>query len=152
MIVIGEIRGADTISTVLGVTDSGHRVISTMHTSSSVETIQRLIAEFQPHEQERIRYRIADVLKVIISQKLVPTKKGNLILAKEIFSSNTFIQAAIRNNNFSDIFQMITDGKDKGMFTLQQDLYKLYKQGIITAQTAMQYANNRNVMGKLLQY
>ena len=152
IIVVGEMRDAPTITTVLGVTDSGHKVFSTLHSSSTVDSIYRLIAEFPPVEQERIRYRLADVLKVVISQKLVPTIAGERTLAKEILSVNQFVQAAIRNNNISEIFQMITEGKDKGMFTMQQDLYRLYKQKIITAQTAMNYANNRKVMGRLLQY
>ena len=152
IIVVGQMRDADTIKTILGVTDSGHKVFTTLHSGSSVESIYRIIAEFPPNEQDRIRYRLADVLKVIISQKLVPTISGERTLAKEILSVNQFVQAAIRNNNISEIFQMITEGKTKGMFTMQQDLYRLYKQKIITAQTAMNFANNRKVMGRLLQY
>jgi len=70
----------------LEVTDSGHKVFSTLHTSSTIDGIHRIIAEFAPDEQERIRYRLADVLKVVVSQKLVPNKKNNLTLAKEILS------------------------------------------------------------------
>jgi len=99
IIVVGEMRDAATISTVLEVTDSGHKVFSTLHTSSTVESIHRIIAEFPPEEQDRIRFRLADTLKVVISQKLIPNKRGNLTLAKEILSINPSIQAAIRNNN-----------------------------------------------------
>jgi twitching motility protein PilT len=152
IIVVGEMRDAKTISTVLEVTDSGHKVYTTLHTSSAVDSIHRIIAEFPPDEQERVRYRLADVLKVVMSQKLVPNKKGDLTLVKEILSVDHSIQAAIRNGNITEIFQMLTEGKTKGMFTLQQDLYRLVKSGVITAEIAMNYCNNKKVMDNLLKY
>lgn len=152
IIVVGEMRDSKTISTVLEVTDSGHKVFSTLHTSSTIDSIHRIIAEFSPDEQERIRYRLADVLKVVISQKLVPNKHNKLTLAKEVLSVDYSIQAAIRNGNITELFQMLTEGKSKGMFTMQQDLYRLYKAGIITVETAMNYCNNKKVMSNLLKY
>ncbi len=152
IIVIGEMRDAETIATVLEVTDSGHKAFSTLHTSSTVETIHRIIGEFPPEEQERIRFRLADTLKVVISQKLVPNVEGKVTLAKEVLSVDFSIQAAIRNNNISEIFQMITQGKAKGMFTLQQDLLALVKRGEITQETALGYCNNRKIMSQLLHY
>ncbi|MBT5419562.1 MAG: Flp pilus assembly complex ATPase component TadA, partial [Candidatus Cloacimonetes bacterium] len=152
IIVVGEMRDSKTISTVLEVTDSGHKVFSTLHTSSTIDSIHRIIAEFPPDEQERIRYRLADVLKVVISQKLVPNKHNKLTLAKEVLSVDYSIQAAIRNGNITELFQMLTEGKSKGMFTMQQDLYRLYKAGIITVETAMNYCNNKKVMSNLLKY
>ena len=152
IIVVGEMRDRKTIGTVLEVTDSGHKVFSTLHTSSTIESIHRIIAEFPPDEQERVRFRLADVLRVVISQKLVPNKQGNLSLAKEILSVDSSVQAAIRNNNIAEIFQMLTEGKTKGMFTMQQDLYRLYKLGRITAETAMNFSNNTKVMANLIKY
>jgi twitching motility protein PilT len=140
------------MSTVLEVTDSGHKVFSTLHTSSTVESIHRIIAEFPPDEQERVRYRLADVLKVVISQKLVPNKQNNLTLAKEILSVDYSVQAAIKNGNISELYQMLTEGKNTGMFTMQQDLHRLYKRGIITLETAYNYCNNKKVMTNLLKY
>ncbi len=152
IIVVGEMRDSKTISTVLEVTDSGHKVFSTLHTSSTIDSIHRIIAEFPPDEQERIRYRLADVLKVVISQKLVPNKQNNLTLAKEILSVDYSVQAAIRNGNITELYQMLTEGKINGMFTMQQDLYRLFKAGIITMATAMNYCNNKKVMSNLLKY
>ena len=151
IIVVGEMRDPQTIATVLEVTDSGHKVFSTLHTSSTVDSIHRVIAEFPPDEQERIRFRLADLLKVVISQKLVPNKQGSVTLAKEILSVDAPVQAAIRNGNISEIFQMLTEGRNKGMFTMQQDLFRLYKAGIIEAKTAMNYANNKKVMNNLMR-
>ena len=152
IIVVGEMRDSKTISTVLEVTDSGHKVFTTLHTSSTIDSIHRIIAEFPPDEQERIRYRLADVLKVAVSQKLVPNKRNTLSLAKEILSVDYSIQAAIRNGNITELYQMLTEGKSSGMFTMQQDLYRLFKAGIITMETAMNYCNNKKVMANLLKY
>jgi twitching motility protein PilT len=152
IIVVGEMRDPATISAVLEVTDSGHKVFSTLHTSSTVESIHRIIAEFPPDEQERVRFRLADTLKVVISQKLVPNKEGKRTLAKEILSVDFSVQAAIRNKNITEIFQMITEGRNKGMFTLQQDLYRLVRNGAITVETAMNFCNNKKIMKQLLSY
>jgi twitching motility protein PilT len=152
IVVVGEMRDASTMATVLEVTDSGHKVFTTLHTSSAVDSIHRIIAEFPPNEQDRIRHRLADTLSVVISQKLVPNKVGKLTLAKEILSVNASVQAAIRNNNLSEIFQMITEGKNKGMITMQQDLFRLVKNGEITVETALNYCNNKKVMIRLLKY
>ncbi|NLA23132.1 MAG: Flp pilus assembly complex ATPase component TadA, partial [Candidatus Marinimicrobia bacterium] len=152
IIIVGEMRDPATISAVLEATDSGHKIFSTLHTSSTVESIHRIIAEFPPDEQERIRFRLADTLKVVISQKLVPNKEGKRTLAKEILSVDYSVQAAIRNNNITEIFQMITEGKNKGMFTLQQDLYRLVRNGTITTETALNYCNNKKIMQQLLGF
>lgn len=152
IIVVGEMRDAKTISTVLEVTDSGHKVFTTLHTHSAVESISRIIAQFPPNEQERIRYRLADTLQIVISQKLVPNRRHTLTLAKEILSMNESIKAAIRNNHLGEIFQMLTEGRKEGMFTMQQNLHFLVRKGIITPQTAMDYANNKKIMKQLLKY
>jgi twitching motility protein PilT len=152
IIVVGEMRDPGTIATVLEATDSGHKVFSTLHTSSAVDSLHRIVAEFPPLEQERIRFRLADVLKVIVSQKLVPDKQGKLLMTKEILSVDASIQAAIRNKNIGEIYQMVTEGSKKGMITLEQDLFKNYKTGKITKETAMNYANNKKRMNHLITY
>ena len=152
IIVIGEMRDPKTISTVMEATDSGHKCFSTLHTSSAIDSIHRIIAEFPPSEQERVRYRLADLLKVIISQKLVPDVNGKLIIAKEILSVDASVQAAIKNKNIGEIYQMITEGKKKGMVSLEQDLFNLYKKKRITQNTAVNYSNNKKRIKQLLAY
>ena len=152
IIVVGEMRHPKTIATVLEVTDSGHKVFSTLHTSSAVDSIHRIIGEFPPGEQERIRMRLADTLKICISLKLVPNRYGKLTLAKEILAVDPSVKAAIRNENISEIYQMITEGKNKGTITMEQDLANLYTNNIISRDTALNYANNRKRMKLLLSY
>ncbi|MDD2228485.1 MAG: ATPase, T2SS/T4P/T4SS family [Candidatus Cloacimonetes bacterium] len=150
IIVVGEMRDAATIATVLEITDSGHKSLTTLHTSSAIDSIHRIIAEFPAEEQDRVRNRLADVLSVTMSQKLVPTVDGKLVMAKEILATDQSIQAAIRNKNIGELYQMMSEGRRYGMCTLEQDLRELQKKGIITQQTAIDYANNKKRMVQLI--
>ncbi len=152
IIMIGEMRDAETIMTALEITDSGHKVFSTLHTGSAVESIDRIVAECPTEEQERIRNRLADVLKIVISQKLVPTVDGKRILAKEVLLVNASVKAAIKNNNTQEIYQMISEGNAEGMNTMEQDLRGLVVARKISAEEAINYANNKNRIKELLEY
>ncbi len=150
IIVIGEMRDPETIMASLEVTDTGHKVFSTLHTSSAVESIDRIIAEVHPTEQERVRNRLADVLISVVSQKLVPTLDGKRALAKEVLIVNPNVKAAIKNNNTSEIYMMINQGQQFGMNTLEQDLKRLYLNKKISLDTAMAYSNNKTRMQQVL--
>lgn len=150
MIVIGEMRDPSTISAALEVTDSGHKVFSTLHTSSAVESIDRIIAEYPTDEQDRVRNRLADVLRCIISQKLCPKVGGGRILAKEILWMTPSTRAAIKNNNVGEIYQMMWEGGSQGQITMEQDLYRLMQQRFITPETAMHYSNNKRRFKQLI--
>ena len=143
IIVIGEMRDPDTILTALEITDSGHKVFSTLHTASAVETIDRIIGEVPPIEQERVRMRLADTLSCVMSQKLVPTLDGKLVLAKEILVMIPSVRAAIKNNNTGEIYQMMAESAELGMITLEQDLKRLYLAKRISLDSAIVNANNK---------
>lgn len=151
IIVIGEMRDPDTIATALEITDSGHKVFSTLHTSSAVESIDRILGEVDPIEKERTRMRLADVLKVVVSQKLVPSLDGKRVLAKEVLICTPSVRAAIKNNNIGEIYQMISESNDIGMITMEQDLRRLYLQKKISLETAMNFANNKRRLQQLMQ-
>jgi len=144
-------RDPETIMAALEVTDTGHKVFSTLHTSSATESIDRIIAEVNPVEQERVRNRLADVLVTIVSQKLVPTVDGRRTLAKEVLIVTPSVKAAIKNNNTSEIYMMIVQGGPQGMITMEQDLLRLMKERKITRETALGYANNKTRMLQLLK-
>jgi len=150
IMVVGEMRDPETIMAALEITDTGHKVFSTLHTSSAVESLDRIIAEFPPQEQERVRHRLADVLLAIISQKLIPGLDGKLVLAKEILVVTPNIKAAIKNNNTSEVYYMISQSEKMGMNTLEQDLIRLYKGRKISYDTALQYANNKSLLKQML--
>ncbi len=143
IVVIGEMRDPDTIMTALEITDSGHKVFSTLHTASAVETIDRIIGEVPPIEQERVRLRLADTITCVMSQKLVPSLDGKLALAKEVMVTTPSVRAAIKNNNTGEIYQMMAESADMGMVTLEQDLKRLYMQKRISLENALVAANNK---------
>jgi len=148
IVVVGEMRDAESISTAMELSDTGHKVFSTLHTGSAVETVDRIVAEYSPMEQDRIRHRLADVLRCIVSQKLLPAIGGGRVLAKEVAWITPSARAAIKNKNTSEIYQMMWSGTDQGQMTLEQDLNRLYHDGDITEETAINYANNKR---RLLQ-
>lgn len=150
IIIIGELRDPDTILTALEVTDSGHKVFSTLHTSSAVESIDRIIGEVPPIEQERVRHRLADIFQCVISQKLVPSLDGKRVLAKEVLIAIPSVRAAIKNNNTSEIYQMMSESNDLGMITMEQDLKRLYLSRRISLEVATNYANNKRRLQQIL--
>jgi twitching motility protein PilT len=150
IVVVGEMRDPDTIMAALEITDTGHKVFSTLHTSSAVESIDRIIAECDPSEQERVRNRLADVLISVISQKLVPSLDGKRVLAKEVLLVTPSVKAAIKNNNTSEIYMMINQGGAQGMITMEQDLKRLYLAKKISLETAITYANNKTRIQQIL--
>jgi twitching motility protein PilT len=150
IIVVGEMRDPETIMAALEVTDTGHKVFSTLHTSSATESLDRIIAEVHPIEQERVRNRLAEVLISVISQKLVPTIDGKRVMAKEVLIVTPSVQAAIKNNNTSEIYMMINQGGAQGMITMEQDLKRLYMLKKITLETAITYADNQTRIPQIL--
>lgn len=151
IIVIGEMRDPETILAALEVTDTGHKVFSTLHTSSAVESIDRIIAEVNPVEQERVRNRLADVLISVVSQKLVPSLDGKRVLAKEVLIVTPSVKAAIKNNNTSEIYMMINQGGPQGMITMEQDLLRLCMEKKISKENAVAYSNNKTRIMQLIK-
>jgi twitching motility protein PilT len=143
IIVIGEMRDPDTILTALEITDSGHKVFSTLHTASAVETIDRIIGEVPIADQERVRMRLADTLTCVVSQKLIPSLDGKRVLSKEVMIMTPSVRAAIKNNNTGEIYQMMAESGDLGMTTLEQDLRRLYVQKKISLENCIIAANNK---------
>jgi twitching motility protein PilT len=152
IIMIGELRDPETIMTALEITDSGHKTFSTLHTSSAIESIERILGEVPVAEQNRVRNRLADVLTCVISQKLVKSIDGKRVLAKEVLMTTPSVKAAIRNNNIGEIYQMLMEGSSMGMHTMEQDLKRLYEEGKISREEAMNNANNKKRLQDLLSY
>lgn len=150
VIVIGELRDPETIMTALEITDSGHKTFGTLHTSSAMESIERILGEVPVNEQNRVRNRLADVLTCVISQKLIPSLDGKRVLAKEVLLVNSPVKAAIRNNNIGEIYQMLMEGGEKGMNTMEQDLKRLYEEGKISREEAINNANNKKRLMQLI--
>ncbi len=149
IVMIGEMRDPETIQAALEITDSGHKVFSTLHTSSAMETIDRIVAEVPPEEQQRVRHRLADVLRCVISQQLLPKVGGGRQMAKEVLWVDASARAAIKNDNVGEVYQMMWEGGQDGQTTLEQDLYRLARKKKIKPEHAMDYANNKKRLRRL---
>lgn len=149
IIVIGELRDPETIMTTLEITDSGHKTFGTLHTSSAMESIERILGEVPTDEQNRVRSRLADVLTGVISQKLIPSLDGKRVLAKEVLLVTPSVRAAIRNDNVNEIYQMLAEGSEMGMITMEQDLKRLFDEGKISKDEAINNANNKKRLFQL---
>ena len=151
IIMIGEMRDPETIDSAIEAADTGHKVFSTLHTASAVESLDRIVAEYPPYEQERVRSRLGDVLNCVVSQKLPPKIGGGRVLAKEVLWVTASVKAAIHNNNTGEIYQMMWEGSRQGMVTLEQDLYRLARERKITPEIGLQYSNNKRRFQQLMQ-
>lgn len=143
IILVGEMRDKETINLALHAADTGHLVFSTLHTIDAKETINRIIAQFPPDEQNRVRISLAGVLQGVISQRLVPTKDGSRRAAMEILVRTPLIEKLIMENRDYEIRDTIEAGKDHYKSqSFDQSLLDLYNDGIISREQAMEYATS----------
>ena len=144
VILIGEMRDKITIETALKAAETGHLVISTLHTKNAVQTISRIIAVFDPGEQEMIRIRVSEQLQAVISQRLVQKKAGGRVAAMEIMPVSATIRDCIRDKDrIDEISDLIEEGKDHyGSQTFDQHLMYLVQKDIVTFEVAKSAANN----------
>jgi twitching motility protein PilT len=145
VILVGEMRDLETISTALHAAETGHLVFSTLHTLDAVETINRIIAVFPPPEQKQIRMQLAATLRAVISQRLVRRADGaGRVPAVEVLISTAFVRECIMTPEKTRLIrEAIAVGTSQyGMQTFDQSLYDLYQQGLITYETALENASN----------
>ena len=149
VILIGEMRDSETISIALTAAETGHLVFSTLHTVGSAKTIDRIIDSFPSEQQQQIRTQLSTVCEGIISQQLLPTADGNDIVAvTEVMMSTPAIRNLIRENKTFQIQNTMQTGLSKGMHTMDQDIIKLYKQGIITKEIALSRCSDFDYVNK----
>ena len=143
VILVGEMRDLDTISLALTAAETGHLVLSTLHTSSAVKSIDRIIDIYPSGQKDQIRSMLSESLEAVISQKLLPTKDGKgRVPACEVMISSTAIRNLIREDRVFQITSVIQSGGVEGMQTLDQDLQRLVTQGKIERKVAMDIADN----------
>ncbi|HUD72802.1 MAG TPA: ATPase, T2SS/T4P/T4SS family, partial [Dongiaceae bacterium] len=145
VILVGEMRDYETIETALTAAETGHLVLSTLHTLDATETINRIISVFPPHQQKQIRLQLAAVLKAAISMRLVPKGDGTgRVPAVEVMRATNFIRDCIENKDKTKmIHDAIAQGTSQyGMQTFDQSIYQLYKKDLITMEEALRRATN----------
>ena len=153
VILVGEMRDLETVSAALTAAETGHLVLSTLHTINATETINRIVDFFPPHQQNQIRVSLAGSIRGIICQRLVPTADGKgRVPALELLVSNGRIQQAIVDSiQTSDIEAIIADGEYYGMMTFDQSLAGLVAEGVINVREAMKSATNPHDLKVLLE-
>ena len=145
VILVGEMRDFDTISTALTAAETGHLVFSTLHTIDATESINRIIAVFPPHQQKQIRIQLASVLRAVVSQRLIPRAGGKgRVPAVEVLTTTAFIRDCIVDKERThQIHSAIAQGTSQyGMQTFDQSIFSLYQQQLITLEEALRWASN----------
>lgn len=151
VILIGEMRDLETISIAVTAAETGHLVLSTLHTIGASKTIDRIIDVFPPHQQQQIKIQLASVLQAVISQQLLPNINGDgRIAALEVMVITPGIQNLIREGKTQQIESAVQTGNKYGMKTMDMAISELYKKGAISKETAMTYAMDRETLKRMI--
>jgi len=145
VILIGEMRDLETIEIAISAAETGHLVLSTLHTLDAAETINRIVSSFPPHQQKSMRQQLASILKAVISQRLVPRadEKGRVPAVEIMLATNRIKELMTDENRINELRQAISEGhKAYGMQTFDQSLMALYREGMISFEEAMNQATN----------
>lgn len=150
VILLGEMRDYETIQTAMTAAETGHLVLSSLHTIGAANTIDRIIDVFQPSQQRQIAVQLSMVLEAVISQQLVPTIDGGQVPAFEIMTVTPAIRNMIRDNKIHQIDGLIYSSAKDDMISMDNSLLRLYKEGIISGETAFSFASNPEMLKKKL--
>ena len=148
VILLGEMRDQETIRTAITAAETGHLLLSSLHTIGAAKTVDRIIDTFPAEQQSQIRLQISMVLRAVVSQRLVPTEDGGLIPVFEMMTVNPAIQNMIRDGRTHQIDNVIYGGNDRTMLSMDTELQRLYREKRITREAALLYAANPEIMSK----
>ncbi|MEN8136199.1 MAG: PilT/PilU family type 4a pilus ATPase [Thermodesulfobacteriota bacterium] len=150
IILVGEMRDLETLEIGMTAAETGHVVMSTLHTVDAGQTINRIVGMFDLEDQAQVRNRLADTLKWIVCQRLLPKVGGGRVAALEVFCTNLRLKELIINGESDEktFYDIIADGNQVGMMTFDQHILKLYENGLITEETAMAYSSKRSVVAR----
>lgn len=151
VIQLGEMRDLETTRTAMTAAETGHLVFATLHTKGAANSIDRIIDEFPTGQQEQIRVQLAAVLQTVVSQQLLPDINGGLVPAFEIMHVNNAIKNMIRENKVHQINMAIATGNEEGMISMDRSIAELYRNGRITREVAIEYADNPVQMERMIQ-
>ena len=150
VILVGEMRDRESLEIGLSAAETGHLVLSTLHTMDAGQTINRILGMFPMEEESQIRTRIADAIRWIVCQRLLPKVGGGRVAAFEILRTNLRVKDSILHGESEGktFYEIIQSGKAFGMITFDDYILGLYEKGIITQETAMAYASRKDVLGR----
>lgn len=144
VILVGEMRDLDTISLACTAAETGHLVFSTLHTVSAVDTVNRIIDVFPPHQQQQIRTQLADILECVVAEQLLPKIEGKgRVGVFEVMLGNNAIRNYIREGKTFQITSTMQTSRAQGMITMDEALQQLYNSGQISRDTAIRFAKDK---------
>ncbi len=147
VILVGEMRDLETISTAITAAETGHLVLSTLHTIGAASTVDRIIDVFPPHQQQQIRIQLANVLEAVISQQLIPTATGDArVAAFEVMHVNSAVRNMIREGKTHQLITIMQTNRKLGMITMDEAIIDLCRAGKISRDKAVQYAQDPDIM------
>lgn len=149
VVLIGEMRDLETISSAITIAETGHLVFATLHTNSAAQSIDRMIDVFPPHQQPQIRSQLSNILQAVVSQRLVPAIGGGRVAAAEILIANSAVRNIIREGKTHQLDAVIQTGAEQGMQTMDRTLIKLVQTGVITYDEARAHAVDLNEFNRL---
>ncbi len=147
---VGEMRDAETIATAVTAAETGHLILSTLHTNNAAQTIDRIIDTFAPGQQSQIRAQLASTLIGIVSQRLIPRVSGGLVPAVEVMIANAAVKNLIRENKAHELDLVIETSSGEGMVSLNRSLIDLVRRGEITFENAALYSLNASELQTLM--
>lgn len=151
VIFVGEMRDLETIQVALTAAETGHLVLSTLHTVGAAKTIDRIIDVFPPNQQDQIRVQLSTVLQAVVSQQLIPSEEKGRVAAFEIMIVNHAIRNLIRDSKIMQIDAAIQTGRAEGMVNMDRSIADLYNQGLIKKDDAMMSAVNQENLMKFIR-
>ena len=150
VIMLGEMRDIDTISAAVTAAETGHLVLSTLHTNSASQTINRIIDSFPAEQQEQVRLQLASSLLGVFSQRLIPSVSGAMLPAYELLLNNTAVANLIRADRVHEIDIVIETGRDQGMIDFNRNLSEMVRAGKISLDVAMANSRNPRALEKMI--
>jgi twitching motility protein PilT len=150
VILVGEMRDRETVEIGLSAAETGHLVLSTLHTVDAGQTINRILGMFATEEQTQVRIRLADTVRWIVCQRLLPKEGGGRVAAFEIMGSNLRVKDSILHGEAEGktFYEIIQAGKAFGMITFDDYIVELFRQGLVSEETARAYASNKGIVGR----
>jgi twitching motility protein PilT len=150
VILVGEMRDRETMEIGMSAAETGHLVMSTLHTVDAGQTINRILGFFDQEEQPQIRNRLTDTIRYIVCQRLLPKEGGDRIAAFEVMANNLRVRDLIINGETEDrtFYDIIEDGSALGMQTFDQHILELYEHGLINEETAKVYSSRKSAIGR----
>ncbi|PLX26733.1 type IV pili twitching motility protein PilT [Candidatus Parcubacteria bacterium] len=148
VIMVGEMRDLETIATTITLAETGHLVLATLHTYNAAQTIDRIIDAFPPHQQNQVRMQLSMTLASVISQRLLPKQGGGRVAAREIMLNTSAVSNMIREQKIAQIKSVIETSSKDGMFSMDQDIQRIYKDKEVEKEVAQSYMDHPELLDK----